>query len=1002
MRYTSDSRSEQEELLHRPASRQIINRVADDTSTFQAALSNRFSMSGPPTIVTYDDSLIDEKVFEWDNEIANAQAYRVAINNAKLSPNIASKSVERDGYFDNRSLGGTEESSDQPSQDASPVSTHRQKPLPYDMSLVSEPLYGRPDRVTVPKSSISDGPSTRKSILSYRQKPQEADKRSLWSTISGKRSSRNLAPSERSTTSGSVASRITSPGFRRGRRGFEASHHTSIDFGSEDGLSAPPIVRAAQAGSVVEVEKLLDQRADINARHVPSGRNALSVASHCGNDEVVRLLLQNGAVDERDASGLTALHLASLRGHVEVVESLLQEHTDVDVKGPKDQTPLRIASEKGQLEVAELLLRKRAKANARDSSQMTPLHVAAKKGDEAMAELLINHGAHVEAKDSNFMGALHHACEGGHSGVVAALLNKKANMDAPGKASMTPLMCACSAGKVQVAEVLLKKKASPKLKGEGEMTALHWASFNGHVEAVDLLLQKKAPITATNKDGRTSLHLAVMAEEFAVADLLLRKGASVESPCKSMLKPVHYAFTSASLEIAQLLLGYNASIEAEDRHHNRPLHNACTRGSLPHVELLIQKGVSIDARNASGDRPLCLASSLGHVNIVRALLDRGAAIRSKFSTGPSHEDSPLCLAAKNGHVQVVQELLARGASVLQKDEQNWQPLRYAAFNAHPEVVELLLRYGATVSGSASGGWGFNMTAQRIGFANEVLIEEQRKGQVMRLLTSAEAKEQKQQERNALTTLPAIPPAVQDQTFPMELPDQSTVRSPKPSAGMPPLPPRPTPEMSAEPPQRSDGNTPKPAPYSYFPAPSAANPAGGQNSPPVQNQPIANTVNAQYFQSNNIPSNPMQAFSVPMPSDQAYSAAGYQVQSPNPIPTTAAQLQNQTTYNFVPKPVSSMTSAHPVQQVIQYQPIPSAYGLPPSAQGAPTMTLGPDGLWRQVTTPLGPSPSGLTPPAPQQSINPPPPQPMYLPPPPPVNRPPAAPMNYPSGVYEMPS
>ena len=93
---------------------------------------------------------------------------------------------------------------------------------------------------------------------------------------------------------------------------------------------------------------------------------------------------------------------------------------------------------------------------------------------------------------------------------------------------------------------------------------------------------------------------------------------------------------------------------------------------------------------------------MGHLDVVKTLLNRGAALRSKHSSGPSHEDSPLCLAAKNGHVSVVQELLTRGASVLQKDEQNWQPLRYAAFYAHPEVVELLLRHGATVSSCASG------------------------------------------------------------------------------------------------------------------------------------------------------------------------------------------------------------------------------------------------------------------------------------------------------------
>ncbi|KAL9617389.1 MAG: hypothetical protein Q9204_008487, partial [Flavoplaca sp. TL-2023a] len=80
-----------------------------------------------------------------------------------------------------------------------------------------------------------------------------------------------------------------------------------------------------------------------------------------------------------------------------------------------------------------------------------------------------------------------------------------------------------------------------------------------------------------------------------------------------------------------------------------------------------------------------------------------------------------------------------------KDEQNWSPLRYASHYAHPKVVEVLLKAGATISSHTSGGWGFDITARRIGFASEVLGEEQRKSQVLKLLIEAEAKETKARE-----------------------------------------------------------------------------------------------------------------------------------------------------------------------------------------------------------------------------------------------------------------
>jgi ankyrin repeat protein len=914
--------------------------------------------SHSPTILSHDDSTIDGKVFDWDDEIVNAASYRRALQHARSKSELPRRSAGNEIGEEKLGQTQTNEHLDRLSHIDGDVIPARTIPQPYEMSVVSEPMdvYGLRSPPALQMSSISEPGHQRRNILTHRLKTPETDKKSFWSSISGKYSSRNLASPKPNESPHTPGPRGPTSSARRGRRGFENSFHTSIDFGSEDGLSAPAIVRAAQAGSVVEVETLLDQRADINARHVRSGRTALAVASHCGNDEVVRLLLQYGArVNDRDATMMTPMHLAALRGHCGVVEILLQEHADIDAQGPNEETPLRIAVEKGQVELADLLLCKRAKVNARDARQLTPLHVAAKCGDESMTELLVSHGAHVEAKDANFMGALHYACEGGYNSVVTCLLNKKADVEARGKASMTPLLCASSSGQAHIVELLLKRRASLKYQAEGDMTALHWASYNGHVEVMYILLHRRASITASNKDGRTPLHLAVIAEKFAAAELLLRKGASIEAQCRLSRRPIHYACVHASSEITRLLLGHNASIEAEDGSGRKPLHHACTRGSMAHVELLLQKGVNIEARDADGDRPLCLASSIGHIDIVRTLLDRGAALRSKFASGPSHEDSPLCVAAKNGHVPVVQELLLRGASVLQKDERNWQPLRYAAYYAHPEVVELLLKHGATVSGSASGGWGFNITAHRIGFVNDVSIQEQRKGQVLRLLTSAEAREQHMQEHLATATAPNVPGVMQNQTSPTELPAAKAASPPGQMLGMlPPLPPRTTPELYAPPPMTTPA---VPTRYTYYPAP-----------PPAEIEHPASQQRIQYAQQPDplsVPQAPQQhpggatsslALHSHTPSREDLYSPGYSRDTPSPMPSmTASQPQSQPrsttpSYNFVPKSPTQSTSASTFNPAIYDN---TSGGTPvnrtPSTGGraASTMTLGPDGLWRSM-------------------------------------------------------
>jgi ankyrin repeat protein len=615
-----------------------------------------------------------------------------------------------------------------------------ERPRPYERSVASEPAdvsrrNGRP-YVHVTAAPVSFDSFLPGLNLHMGNKAVKKKRSFLPSLFTGSSTTSLLSPSPQDLF------RSTS-NHRRGRRHSDTNTHRSIDLDSNDGRAAPPLVRAAQSGSGIEIEELLDQRVDIEGRHDGTKRTALAVACHCGNDDVVAILLQHGAnPNVIDTIGMTPLHLAATRGHYRVVCYLFKEDVNVDAVGPAKKTALRLAADNGHVEVVNLLLSQRAKVNARDAQNITALHSAAGLGDEEIVNLLLSYNADVEAKDGNFQSAIHHASEKGRERIVEILLTKKANIEALGKESMSPLTAACASGSTDVVRLLLQRKASVKHKGDGAMTALHWASYNGHSDVVELLLEKRIPRDPQTNDGRTPLHLAVLAAKFATAELLLRKGASVEATCQNALRPLHYAAECANTDLVQLLLGHNAIIEAETRLGKRPLHYAASQGNLEMINILLRRGAAIDARDGAGDRPLCIASAVGNVEIVRLLISQGAELRTRYAKGPSHEDSPLCIAAKNGHLAVVDEFVRRGASVRQRDESNWQPLRYAAYFGHPEIVQYLLDRGASISTLDNpGSFGFNLTAERIGFAPNSDIDEFRRQSVLMLLRDAEVREQ---------------------------------------------------------------------------------------------------------------------------------------------------------------------------------------------------------------------------------------------------------------------
>jgi ankyrin repeat protein len=63
-------------------------------------------------------------------------------------------------------------------------------------------------------------------------------------------------------------------------------------------------------------------------------------------------------------------------------------------------TPLHLASIEGHLKIVELLLLKGAKIDARESRGKTALHLAARGGHLALVQFLIKAGASKDSKDS--------------------------------------------------------------------------------------------------------------------------------------------------------------------------------------------------------------------------------------------------------------------------------------------------------------------------------------------------------------------------------------------------------------------------------------------------------------------------------------------------------------------------------------------------------------------------------------------------------------------------
>jgi cytohesin len=145
------------------------------------------------------------------------------------------------------------------------------------------------------------------------------------------------------------------------------------------------------------VQVLLEHHADVNSSDKRFCRTALRWASYCGQVEIARVLLANGAdANAKEWDDQTALHEARTDG---VARVLLDYGADPNARDDSDRTPLHHAMKYWRAEAAQILLDKGVDANARDSENQTPLHVASKRGHLDGVRLLLQHGADIRARD---------------------------------------------------------------------------------------------------------------------------------------------------------------------------------------------------------------------------------------------------------------------------------------------------------------------------------------------------------------------------------------------------------------------------------------------------------------------------------------------------------------------------------------------------------------------------------------------------------------------------
>jgi ankyrin repeat protein len=163
-------------------------------------------------------------------------------------------------------------------------------------------------------------------------------------------------------------------------------------------------------------------------------------------------LIIDGAIQYVEhESGLSLLHLATLKKQINIVHMLLEHGHDANIRTVQDKcfnefstndneqlmdelfqlgnkTPLHITARHSLLDIAKLLVSYGAQVNTTDAGLCTPLHWAAAKGDHEFVEFLLVNGANVNARDLANSTAIHEASKNNHEKTIRTLLRYHADL----------------------------------------------------------------------------------------------------------------------------------------------------------------------------------------------------------------------------------------------------------------------------------------------------------------------------------------------------------------------------------------------------------------------------------------------------------------------------------------------------------------------------------------------------------------------------------------------
>lgn len=194
------------------------------------------------------------------------------------------------------------------------------------------------------------------------------------------------------------------------------------------------------------------------------GSDVLAICVDAGQEEAVRILVNNGAnTDTENKRGTTALHLAAIHENNNILKIILTTRPPINKQNMSGDTPLMSACKMQKIENVKILVEHQADIEMQNYNQETPLMMAAAQGDVKTFYYLLSKGANRSVMNTEG-SLLHYAVTGGSDDLTHWLLNHGADMYEKNGRGLCPLHIAAEYNCPEAAMALIERGCNPALQ----------------------------------------------------------------------------------------------------------------------------------------------------------------------------------------------------------------------------------------------------------------------------------------------------------------------------------------------------------------------------------------------------------------------------------------------------------------------------------------------------------------------------------------------------------